>query len=186
MDPSLDKKYQDLCDHSNLSLTRLQTLTIELELICQENADLKVTNNGLVKLVRRSFQASVMQHQHRTLGNNCDVSFERKNNANNMGTKRVTLSKKTQNDKSRKNGEVLEDKQGRHKAVIARSFDDGTCDHTYDHWLVAGLKKYPSKVNEAISCNVSNNGCDRGSANSNSTRSRMASPLDQLASTSCM
>jgi large subunit ribosomal protein L27e len=39
--------------------------------------------------------------------------------------------------------------QGRYagkKAVIIKSFDDGTSDRRYGHCLVAGLKKYPSKV----------------------------------------
>lgn len=39
--------------------------------------------------------------------------------------------------------------QGRYagrKAVIIRSFDDGTRDRPYGHCLVAGVAKYPSKV----------------------------------------
>ncbi|KAI4318930.1 hypothetical protein MLD38_032583 [Melastoma candidum] len=39
--------------------------------------------------------------------------------------------------------------QGRYagrKAVIVRNFDDGTRDRAYGHCLVAGIKKYPSKV----------------------------------------
>ncbi|KAM4111060.1 hypothetical protein ACJW30_05G039600 [Castanea mollissima] len=32
------------------------------------------------------------------------------------------------------------------KAVIVRSFDEGTRDRPYGHCLVAGIKKYPSKV----------------------------------------
>ncbi|KDP25114.1 hypothetical protein JCGZ_22649 [Jatropha curcas] len=32
------------------------------------------------------------------------------------------------------------------KAVIVRSFDDGTRDRPYGHCLVAGISKYPSKV----------------------------------------
>ncbi|CAE6024872.1 unnamed protein product [Arabidopsis arenosa] len=39
--------------------------------------------------------------------------------------------------------------QGRYagkKAVIVKSFDDGTDEKHYGHCLVAGLKKYPSKV----------------------------------------
>ncbi|CAI0555595.1 unnamed protein product [Linum tenue] len=39
--------------------------------------------------------------------------------------------------------------QGRYagrKAVIVRSFDDGTRDRPYGHCLVAGIKKYPAKV----------------------------------------
>ncbi|KAF9660872.1 hypothetical protein SADUNF_Sadunf19G0008900 [Salix dunnii] len=53
-------EYQDLCDHSNLSLVHLQTLTTELKLLRRENADLKVINSELVKLVSLAFQASVM------------------------------------------------------------------------------------------------------------------------------
>ena len=134
-------EYQDLCDHYNLSLARLQTLTNELELIRQENADLKVANSELVKLISLSSHASVMQHQNRTVGNNRDVAFERRNNANNVGTERVTLP----------------------KSISVRS---------------TGFVK----VNQAVSGNVSNNGGGRGSASSNSTRSRVASQLDQLVS----
>ena len=79
-------EYQDLCDHYNLARARLQTLTNELELIRQENADLKVANSELVKLISLSSQASVMQHQNRTLGNNRVVAFERRYSANNVGT----------------------------------------------------------------------------------------------------
>ncbi|KAB5515688.1 hypothetical protein DKX38_026336 [Salix brachista] len=86
-------EYQDLCDHSNLSLVHLQTLTTELKLLRRENADLKVTNSELVKLISLAFQASVMHYQQCTLGNNRAVAFERRNNANNVGTKRVTLPK---------------------------------------------------------------------------------------------
>ncbi|XP_068654295.1 large ribosomal subunit protein eL27x-like [Aristolochia californica] len=32
------------------------------------------------------------------------------------------------------------------KAVIIRSFDDGTRDRSYGHCLVAGISKYPKKV----------------------------------------
>ncbi|GLU15082.1 hypothetical protein SLE2022_316090 [Rubroshorea leprosula] len=32
------------------------------------------------------------------------------------------------------------------KAVIVRSFDDGTRDRPYGHCLVAGISKYPAKV----------------------------------------
>ncbi|KAB5524303.1 hypothetical protein DKX38_022052 [Salix brachista] len=52
-------EFQDLCDHSNLSLVHLQTLTTELKLLRRENADLKVANSELVKLVSLAFQASV-------------------------------------------------------------------------------------------------------------------------------
>ncbi|KAB5544713.1 hypothetical protein DKX38_012825 [Salix brachista] len=70
----------------SLSLMHLQTLTTELKLLCRENADLKVANSELVKLVSLAFQASVMQHQQCTLGNNRAVAFERRNSANNVGT----------------------------------------------------------------------------------------------------
>ncbi|KAF9661273.1 hypothetical protein SADUNF_Sadunf19G0051000 [Salix dunnii] len=79
-------EFQDLCDHSNLSLVHLQTLTTELMLLRRENADLKVANSELVKLVSLAFQAPVMQHQQCTLGNNHAVAFERRNSANNVGT----------------------------------------------------------------------------------------------------
>lgn len=134
-------EYQDLCDHYNLSLARLQTLTNELELIRRENADLRVANSELVKLISLSSEAAVMQHQNRTFGNNRDVAFERRNTANNVGRERVTLP----------------------KSISVRS---------------SGFVK----VNQPVSGNVSNNGGGRGSASSNSTRSRVASQLDQLVS----
>ena len=82
-----------------------------------------------------------MQHQNRTFGNNRDVAFERRNNANNVERERVTLP----------------------KSISVRS---------------SGFVK----VNQAVSGNVSNNGGGRGSASSNSTRSRVASQHDQLVS----
>ncbi|KAK4789890.1 hypothetical protein SAY86_017194 [Trapa natans] len=41
---------------------------------------------------------------------------------------------------------VLQGRYAGRKAVIVRSFDDGTRDRPYGHCLVAGIKKYPSKV----------------------------------------
>ncbi|KAE8685230.1 60S ribosomal protein L27 [Hibiscus syriacus] len=41
---------------------------------------------------------------------------------------------------------VLHGRYAGRKAVIVKSFDDGTRDRPYGHCLVAGIKKYPSKV----------------------------------------
>ncbi|WRX08519.1 Large ribosomal subunit protein eL27 - like 1 [Theobroma cacao] len=41
---------------------------------------------------------------------------------------------------------VLQGRYAGRKGVIVKSFDDGTRDRPYGHCLVAGLKKYPSKV----------------------------------------
>ncbi|KAK5810994.1 hypothetical protein PVK06_026311 [Gossypium arboreum] len=41
---------------------------------------------------------------------------------------------------------VLQGRYAGRKAVIVKSFDDGTRDRPYGHCLVAGIKKYPSKV----------------------------------------
>ncbi|KAK7259279.1 hypothetical protein RIF29_24881 [Crotalaria pallida] len=41
---------------------------------------------------------------------------------------------------------VLQGRYAGKKAVIVRTFDDGTRDRPYGHCLVAGIKKYPSKV----------------------------------------
>ncbi|XP_022940098.1 60S ribosomal protein L27-3-like [Cucurbita moschata] len=41
---------------------------------------------------------------------------------------------------------VLQGRFAGRKAVIVRNFDDGTRDRPYGHCLVAGMKKYPSKV----------------------------------------
>ncbi|KAK8674233.1 hypothetical protein V6N13_112527 [Hibiscus sabdariffa] len=41
---------------------------------------------------------------------------------------------------------VLQGRYAGRKAVIVKSFDEGTRDRRYGHCLVAGIKKYPSKV----------------------------------------
>ncbi|THG10401.1 hypothetical protein TEA_022070 [Camellia sinensis var. sinensis] len=41
---------------------------------------------------------------------------------------------------------VLQGRYAGRKAVIIRSFDDGTRDRPYGHCLVAGISKYPKKV----------------------------------------
>jgi large subunit ribosomal protein L27e len=41
---------------------------------------------------------------------------------------------------------VLQGRYAGRKAVIVKHFDDGTRDRPYGHCLVAGIKKYPSKV----------------------------------------
>ncbi|XP_059666661.1 large ribosomal subunit protein eL27 [Cornus florida] len=41
---------------------------------------------------------------------------------------------------------VLQGRYAGRKAVIVRSFDDGTRDRPYGHCLVAGISKYPKKV----------------------------------------
>ncbi|XXG68910.1 hypothetical protein AAC387_Pa06g1896 [Persea americana] len=41
---------------------------------------------------------------------------------------------------------VLQGRFAGRKAVIVRSFDDGTRDRPYGHCLVAGVTKYPKKV----------------------------------------
>ncbi|KAK8588587.1 hypothetical protein V6N12_023016 [Hibiscus sabdariffa] len=41
---------------------------------------------------------------------------------------------------------VLQGRYAGRKAVIVKSFDEGTRDRPYGHCLVAGIKKYPSKV----------------------------------------
>ncbi|KAB5516630.1 hypothetical protein DKX38_027278 [Salix brachista] len=135
-------EYQELCDHYNVSLSRLQTLTNELELIRQENADLRVANSELVKLISLSSQASVMQNQTRAFGINRDVAIERRNNVNNVERERVTLP----------------------KSISVRS---------------SGYVK----VSQAVPGNVSTNiAGGRDGASANSSRSRVASQLDQLVS----
>ena len=37
------------------------------------------------------------------------------------------------------------------KAVIVKTFDDGTADRPYGHCLVAGIMKYPLKVTKKMS-----------------------------------
>ncbi|KAJ6967457.1 60S ribosomal protein L27-like [Populus alba x Populus x berolinensis] len=41
---------------------------------------------------------------------------------------------------------ILQGRYAGRKAVIVKHFDDGTRDRPYGHCLVAGIKKYPSKV----------------------------------------
>merc|ERR1712139_678989 len=37
------------------------------------------------------------------------------------------------------------------KAVIVKTFDDGSPDRTYGHCLVAGIQKYPLKITKSMS-----------------------------------
>lgn len=37
------------------------------------------------------------------------------------------------------------------KAVIVKTFDDGTADRPYGHCLVAGIQKYPLKITKSMS-----------------------------------
>ncbi|GLT61453.1 hypothetical protein SLA2020_341580 [Shorea laevis] len=48
--------------------------------------------------------------------------------------------------KSNKAVILLQGRFAGRKAVIVRSFDDGTRDRPYGHCLVAGISKYPAKV----------------------------------------
>ncbi|KDP33020.1 hypothetical protein JCGZ_13051 [Jatropha curcas] len=52
-------EYQELCDHYELSLDRLQALTTEIESLRQENTNLRLANNDLVKLLSLSSQAAI-------------------------------------------------------------------------------------------------------------------------------
>ncbi|KAF2313820.1 hypothetical protein GH714_013645 [Hevea brasiliensis] len=52
-------EYQELCDHYELSVARLQVLTNEIDSLSQENADLRFTNNELVKILSLSSQAAI-------------------------------------------------------------------------------------------------------------------------------
>lgn len=90
-------EYQELCDHYEISLARLQSLTNELESLRQENSDLRIANNELVKLLSLSSQAAAINNRY----SNRDVMlsdfgptnviesnrFERRN------TEKVTLPK---------------------------------------------------------------------------------------------
>ncbi|KAJ0043614.1 hypothetical protein Pint_18705 [Pistacia integerrima] len=48
-------EYQQLCDHYDLCFSRLQSLNRELETLVKENADLRLANAGLLKLITNSF-----------------------------------------------------------------------------------------------------------------------------------
>ncbi|OAY60444.1 zinc finger CCCH domain-containing protein 14 isoform X2 [Manihot esculenta] len=52
-------EYQELSDHYELSLSRLQALTEEIESLRRENDDLRLTNNELVELLSFSSQAAI-------------------------------------------------------------------------------------------------------------------------------
>ncbi|KAL1334698.1 hypothetical protein AAHE18_11G195900 [Arachis hypogaea] len=72
-----------------------------------------------------------------------------------FATSSINKNKESAAEAEKKDGEVLETKQSGYRAakpirgseaVIIRTFDDGTRDRPYGHCLVAGIKKYPSKV----------------------------------------
>lgn len=46
---------------------------------------------------------------------------------------------------------LLNGRQAGKKAVIVKSFDEGTPDRPYGHALVAGIQKYPLKVTKNMS-----------------------------------
>ncbi|KAJ9147314.1 hypothetical protein P3X46_029488 [Hevea brasiliensis] len=52
-------EYEELCDHYELAVARLQVLTNEIDSLRQENADLRFTNNELVKILSLSSQAAI-------------------------------------------------------------------------------------------------------------------------------
>lgn len=48
-------EYQQLCDHYDLCFSRLEAITRELKTLHRENADLRLANAGLLKLLTGSF-----------------------------------------------------------------------------------------------------------------------------------
>lgn len=48
-------EYQQLCDHYDLCFSRLQAITRELETLRQQNADLRLANARLLKIITGSF-----------------------------------------------------------------------------------------------------------------------------------
>lgn len=52
-------EYQELCDHYDLSLARLQLLTKDIDSLRQENTNLRYANNELVKLLSLSSKAAI-------------------------------------------------------------------------------------------------------------------------------
>ncbi|EEF34321.1 zinc finger CCCH domain-containing protein 14 isoform X2 [Ricinus communis] len=78
---SLILEYQELCDHYDLCLSRLQSLSKEIDSLRQENADLRLVNNDLLRLLSIS---SI--HNRREIAE--PSRFERRNN-----TERVMLPK---------------------------------------------------------------------------------------------
>jgi len=45
---------------------------------------------------------------------------------------------------------LLNGRQAGKKAVIVKTFDDGTADRPYGHCLVAGIQKYPLKITKSM------------------------------------
>lgn len=54
-------EFQELLDHYDLSLARLQSLTKQIELLRQENVDLRSANRNLVQLINIASQAAIPQ-----------------------------------------------------------------------------------------------------------------------------
>ena len=46
---------------------------------------------------------------------------------------------------------LLNGRQAGKKAVIVKTFDDGTADRQYGYCLVAGIQKYPLKISKSMS-----------------------------------
>ena len=46
---------------------------------------------------------------------------------------------------------LLQGRQAGKKAVIVKTFDDGTPDRQYGHCIVAGIQKYPLKITKSMS-----------------------------------
>ena len=46
---------------------------------------------------------------------------------------------------------LLNGRQAGKKAVIVKTFDDGTADRPYGYCLVAGIQKYPLKITKSMS-----------------------------------
>merc|ERR1712086_853537 len=63
-------------------------------------------------------------------------------------------SSEKKNPKFLKAGKVVLLLNGRmagKKAVIVKTFDDGTADRPYGHCIVAGIQKYPLKITKSMS-----------------------------------
>lgn len=64
------------------------------------------------------------------------------------------MSSEKKNPKFLKAGKVVLLLNGRmagKKAVIVKTFDDGTADRPYGHCIVAGIQKYPLKITKSMS-----------------------------------
>ncbi|XP_050226752.1 zinc finger CCCH domain-containing protein 14 isoform X2 [Mercurialis annua] len=117
---SLILEYQDLCDHYDLCLRRLQSLYKEIESLRQENDDLRLCNNDLVKLLSISSYAATQNRRENIV------------EENQIGAERVILPKSIS---VRSSGYLKMNRQGTATASSSSNRPRGLANRNLDHQL---------------------------------------------------